>query len=69
MTTMDRFVASRMQSIMAEHTIENVSISHWRRRHMWHLIKARGGFSKNWDTPGFVKGIRETMHEGVLQSH
>lgn len=64
MTTMDQFVNSRIQSILADNTIENISLSHWRRTHMWNLIKAHGRLQRRWGTPDFVKGARTTLYGG-----
>lgn len=62
MTSMDEWVNSRIQSIMADNTLENVSLGHWRRRHMWMLIKSHGKMQRRWGTPGYVKGMRSTLY-------
>lgn len=63
-TAMDRFVNARIQAIIADNTIENVSLSQWRRAHMWNIIKAHGSLQRRWGTPEFVKGMRSTLYGG-----
>eukprot|EP00796_Vickermania_ingenoplastis_P008210 gene8210-5735_t len=60
-TSMDEYVNSRIQAILADQTIENVTLSHWRRNHMWNLVKSHGKLQRRWGTPDFAKGARTTM--------
>ncbi|KAH9598073.1 hypothetical protein LSM04_002748 [Trypanosoma melophagium] len=62
MTSMDNYVNSRIQSIIAENTVENVAISHWRRRHMWNLIKAHGKLQRHWGVSDASKGARSNIY-------
>ncbi|ORC91405.1 putative variant surface glycoprotein [Trypanosoma theileri] len=62
MTSMDNYVNSRIQSIIAENTVENVAISHWRRRHMWNLIKAHGKLQRRWGVSDTLKGARSNIY-------
>ncbi|EPY26212.1 hypothetical protein STCU_06265 [Strigomonas culicis] len=62
MTAMDEAVNARIQSIIADNTIENVSLQHWRKNHMWNLVKAHGRLQRRWGTPDFVKGARTTLY-------
>lgn len=62
MTSMDQFVNSRIQAIIADNTIENVSLSQWRRTHMWNIIKSHGNLQRRWGTPEYVKGMRTTLY-------
>ena len=48
MTSMDEWVNSRIQSIMAN-TLENVSLGHWRRRHM-DVDQITGKIQRRWGT-------------------
>jgi hypothetical protein len=47
MSSMDQWVNSRMQAIIAENTLEGVTLSHWRKRHIWALLKKQGGIHKS----------------------
>ncbi|KEG09794.1 putative variant surface glycoprotein [Trypanosoma grayi] len=62
MTSMDNYVNSRIQSIIAENTVENVALSHWRRRHMWNLVKAHGKLQRRWGMPDAVVGSRSNIY-------
>lgn len=62
MTSMDQFVQSRIQAIIADNTLENVSLSHWRKKHMWTLLKSRGKIQKRWAPSGAFNGMRTTLH-------
>ncbi|CCW65657.1 unnamed protein product [Phytomonas sp. EM1] len=62
MTSMDNYINSRIQAIIADNTIENISISQWRKTHMWNLIKAHGSLQRRWGTPDYVKGVRSTLY-------
>lgn len=62
MTTMDNYVNSRLQAIIANNTIENTSISQWRKNHMWNLVKSHGNLQRRWGTPDYVKGARSTLY-------
>lgn len=61
-TSMDHYVNSRIQAIIADNTIESTSLKQWRRTHMWNLIKAHGKLQRQWGTPDFVKGARSTLY-------
>lgn len=61
-TAMDEYVNSRIQAIIADNTIENTSLSHWRKAHMWNLVKAHGRIQRRWGTPDYVKGMRSTLY-------
>lgn len=61
MTSMDQYVNSRIQAIMADNTVENVSLSHWRKTHMWNLIRSHGKLQRRWGVPEVVKGARSTL--------
>lgn len=62
MTSMDSYVNSRIQSIIAENTVENVALSHWRKRHMWNLIKAHGKLQRRWGVSDTTKGARANIY-------
>ncbi|KAF8286789.1 hypothetical protein C4B63_40g27 [Trypanosoma cruzi] len=62
MTSMDNYVNSRIQSIIAENTVENVALSHWRRRHMWNLIKSHGKLQRRWGVSDETKGARSNIY-------
>ncbi|CAD2212856.1 hypothetical protein AGDE_01917 [Angomonas deanei] len=62
MTAFDEMVNSRLQSMIADNTIENTAITHWRRQHMWNLVKSHGRLQRRWGTPDFVKGARSTLY-------
>ncbi|KAG8348813.1 hypothetical protein ERJ75_001362600 [Trypanosoma vivax] len=62
MTAMDNYVNSRIQSIIAENTVENVSLSHWRRRHMWNLVKAHGKLQRHWGVSDATRGARSNIY-------
>lgn len=59
--SMDNHIQSRIQAILANNTTENVSLSHWRKNHMWHLIKAHGRLQRRWGVPDILKGARTTL--------
>jgi hypothetical protein len=61
-TVMDEYVNSRIQAIIADNTLENVSLSQWRKAHMWNIIKSHGNLQRRWGTPDFVKGGRSTLY-------
>lgn len=63
LTSMDQWVHSRMQALIADNTLGNVSLSHWRKRHMWALIKKEGKLfsSKSGPMHSIEKGARSTM--------
>lgn len=60
-SNMDEYVNSRIQAILADNTTENVSLSHWRKNHMWNLIKSHGKLQRRWGTPEYLKGARTTL--------
>lgn len=60
-SSMDDYMRSRIQSILANNTTENVSLSHWRKNHMWHLIKAHGRLQRRWGVPDNIQGARTTL--------
>ncbi|CCD17651.1 unnamed protein product [Trypanosoma congolense IL3000] len=64
MTSMDNYVNSRIQSIIAENTVENVALSHWRRRHMWNLVKTHGKLQRHWGVSEATKGARSNIYGG-----
>ena len=47
-TAMSEWTDSRIQSILADNTLENYSIKYWRQRHMWNLIKNQGKLHRDW---------------------
>lgn len=59
--SMDEYVDSRIQSIIANNTIENVSLSRWRKNHMWNLLKSHGKLQRRWGMPDSVQGARTTL--------
>lgn len=59
--SMDDHIQSRIQAILADNTTENVSLSHWRKNHMWHLIKAHGRLQRRWGVPDVLQGARTTL--------
>lgn len=59
--SMDDYTRSRIQAILANNTTENVSLSHWRKNHMWHLIKAHGRLQRRWGVPDTLQGARTTL--------
>ncbi|KPI87365.1 hypothetical protein ABL78_3553 [Leptomonas seymouri] len=61
-TVMDEYVNSRIQAIIADNTIENASLSQWRKAHMWNIIKSHGNLQRRWGTPEYVKGGRSTLY-------
>ncbi|TPP42103.1 hypothetical protein CGC20_28225 [Leishmania donovani] len=61
-TVMDEYVNSRIQAIIADNTIENTSLSQWRKAHMWNVIKSHGKLQRRWGTPDFVTGARSTLY-------
>ena len=61
-TVMDEYVNSRIQAIIADNTIENASLSQWRKAHMWNIIKSHGNLQRRWGTPDFFKGGRTTLY-------
>mmetsp|Transcript_8620 Transcript_8620/g.9724 ORF Transcript_8620/g.9724 Transcript_8620/m.9724 type:complete len:191 (-) Transcript_8620:98-670(-) len=61
-TAMDNWVDTRIQSIIADNTLENISLSHWRRRHLWTLVKQQGKIQRNFTTPDYLKGIRSNVY-------
>ncbi|CAJ1012828.1 hypothetical protein Q4I28_008141 [Leishmania naiffi] len=61
-TTMDEYVNSRIQAIIADNTIENTSLSQWRKAHMWNVIKSHGRLQRRWGTPDFITGARSTLY-------
>lgn len=61
-TAMDECVNARIQAIIADQTIENTTLSQWRKTHMWRLVKSHGKLQRRWGTPDFVKGVRSTLY-------
>ncbi|KPA81327.1 putative mitochondrial hypothetical protein [Leptomonas pyrrhocoris] len=61
-TVMDEYVNSRIQAIIADNTVENASLSQWRKAHMWNIIKSHGNLQRRWGTPDYVKGGRSTLY-------
>ncbi|KAK7197907.1 hypothetical protein NESM_000745100 [Novymonas esmeraldas] len=61
-TVMDEYVNSRIQAIIADNTIENASLSQWRKAHMWAVIKSHGKLQRRWGTPDFITGARATLY-------
>ncbi|KAG5465649.1 hypothetical protein CUR178_00359 [Leishmania enriettii] len=61
-TVMDEYVNSRIQAIIADNTIENTSLSQWRKAHMWNVIKSHGKLQRRWGTPDFITGARSTLY-------
>lgn len=55
MTTMDEHVNAKIQSIIAGNTLEHISLGHWRRQHIRHLLQKHAGATLR--TPG--KTLRE----------
>lgn len=62
LTSMDQWVNSRMQAIIAENTLESVTLSHWRKRHIWAMLKKQGGLYKRTSPMSNVeKGVFATL--------
>lgn len=64
LTGMDQQINSRMQAIIAENTIENVSLSQWRRAQINSMIRKDGKLDRNYGKPAFVVSLESTMLKG-----
>lgn len=59
--SMDAYVHERIEAILADNTLENVSLTHWRKNHMWTIVKSHAKMQRRWGVPDNLKGARTTL--------
>lgn len=52
---------AKIQSIIVDNTLENYALSAWRRKHLWHLIKAKSGVN----TSDAQRSYRHSIYQSV----
>eukprot|EP00758_Cryptobia_borreli_P012211 Tbor_TRINITY_DN5725_c1_g2::TRINITY_DN5725_c1_g2_i1::g.19605::m.19605 len=58
-SAMNHHISSKIQGIIADKTLENAGIAEWRKKHLWHLMRAK-------TQPQDRSRLRDTAHSSIF---